>query len=297
MRALLSASAAALVLLVAAPGCAHSAPSLSAYGGLGTWTSIYGAEAYSSPTTVAAAIASRGVKTVYVQTGNYSQKDDIVRADQLGVFVDALHSEGLRAVAWYLPGFVRPTRDLRRSLAAIRFRTPAGGHFDGFALDIESAAVRRPALRTRRVIVLSRQLRAAVGPGYTLGAIIPAPRGMELVPSYWPDFPYAPLAGIYNVFLPMVYWTFSVRGPDGTYGYLAWSLAILRAAIGDPGLPIHLVGGTTDRAKLGEVRAFAQVARDDGHLEGWSLFDWFATKPTAWPVMAGIAAPASAATG
>ena len=293
MRAVFSASAAALVLLAALPGCARSAPSLSAYSGLGTWVSIYGAEAYSSPTTVAAAIASHGVKTVYVQTGNYSQRDDIVRPDRLGTFVDALHSNGLRVVAWYLPGLVRPAVDLRRSLAAIRFQTAGGGHFDGFALDIESAAVKRPSLRTRRVIVLSKQLRVAVGPDYALGAIIPAPRGMEQVPAYWPDFPYGPLAGIYNVFLPMVYWTFSVKGPDGTYGYLTWSLAILRDAIGNPRLPIHLVGGTTDQAKLTEVRAFAQVARDDGRLEGWSLFDWFATRATVWPVLEGIARPSS----
>ena len=297
MRALLSAFAAALVLLAALPGCAGSAPSLSAYGGLGTWVSIYGAEAYSNPTAVAAAIAARGVKTVYMQTGNYSQAGDIVRPDQLGAFVDALHSEQLHVVAWYLPGFVRPAVDLRRSLAAIHFQTPGGGRFDGFALDIESAAVKRPALRTRRVIALSKRLRAEVGPGYALGAIIPAPRGMEQVPAYWPNFPYAPLAGIYNVILPMVYWTFSVKGPDGSYGYLAWSLAILREATGNPRMPIHLVGGTTDQAKLTEVRAFAQVVHDDGHLAGWSLFDWFATKATAWPVLEGIAAPTSAATG
>jgi len=295
VRALLSASATALVLAMALPGCGTAAPSLSAYSGLGTWVSIYGAEAYSSPTTVAAAIASRGVKTVYVQTGNYSQPDAIVRPSELGAFVDALHADGLRVVAWYLPGFVKPALDLRRSLAAIHFQTPGGGHIDGFALDIESAAVKRPTLRTQRVIALSRKLRAAVGPGYALGAIIPAPRGMQLVPAYWPDFPYAQLAGIYDVFLPMVYWTFSVKGPDGTYGYLTWSLAILRQAINNPRFPIHLIGGSTDRASLGEVGAFGQVAHDDGHLVGWSLFDWFATKATAWPLLDGITAAPSPA--
>ena len=285
MRALLVASA---LVALALPGPARAAPSVSAYRGLGTWVSIFGTEAYTSPDSVAAAIAARGVKTVYMQTGNYSQADDVVSPFQLGIFVDALHTRGVRVVAWYLPGFRTPAVDLRRALAAIRFETPGGGRFDGFALDIESSAVKRPALRTKRVIALSRQLRAAVGRGYALGAIIPAPRGMEQAPKYWPDFPYAPLAGIYDVFLPMVYWTFSVKGPEGTYGYLAWSLAILRAATGNPRLPVHLVGGTTDHAKLSEVRAFAQVAHDDGPLAGWSLFDWFATKPGAWPILESI---------
>ena len=284
MRALLVA----FVLVLAFPGLARAAPSIAAYRGLGTWVSIFGTDAYTSPDAVAAAIAARGVKTVYMQTGNYSQPDDVVQPVELGIFVDQLHARGVRVVAWYLPGFRTPAVDLRRALAAIRFETPAGGRFDGFALDIESSAVKSPALRTRRVLALSRQLRAAVGPGYALGAIIPAPRGMAQVPKYWPDFPYAQLAGIYDVFLPMVYWTFSVKGPDGTYGYLAWSLAILRQATADPRLPIHLVGGTTDHAKLNEVEAFAQLVHDDGPVAGWSLFDWFATKPAAWPVLAGI---------
>jgi hypothetical protein len=287
MRGLLTASAAALVLLVL-PGSVRAAPSIAAYRGLGTWVSIFGTEAYSSPDVVAAAIAARGVKTVYVQTGNYSQADDVVNPVELGVFVDQLHARGMRVVAWYLPGLRTPAVDLRRALAAVSFQTPAGGRFDGFALDIESSAVKSPALRTRRLLSLSRQLRAAVGPGYALGAIIPAPRGMEQVPKYWPGFPYAQLAQIYDVFLPMVYWTFSVKGPEGTYGYLAWSLAILREATGEPRLPIHLVGGTTDHARLTEVQAFAQVVHDQGPVVGWSLYDWFATKPAAWPILDSI---------
>jgi len=278
----------ALVLARAGPGVARAGPANSAYRGLGTWVSIFGTDAYSSPDSVAASIAARGVKTVYMQTGNYSQADDVVSPFQLGIFVDALHMRGVRVVAWYLPGLRTPAVDLRRALAAVRFETPSGGRFDGFALDIESSAVKPPALRTRRLIALSRQLRAAVGPGYALGAIIPAPRGMEQAPKYWPGFPYAQLAGIYDVFLPMVYWTFSVKGPDGTYGYLAWSLAILRAETGNPRLAIHVVGGTTDHAKLPEVEAFAEVVHDDGRLTGWSLYDWFATKPAAWPILEGI---------
>ena len=288
MRALLTASAAAAVLLFVLPGCAGAAPNVSPYRGLGTWVSIFGTQAYLSPDSVAAAIAARGVKTVYVETGNYSQPDDIVRPTELGVFVDALHMHGVRAVAWYLPGLRKPAVDLRRSLAAIHFETPGFGRFDGFALDIESSAVKWPALRTKRVLALSHELRRAVGSGYALGAIIPAPRGMEQVPKYWPDFPYAQLARIYDVFLPMVYWTFSEKGPDGTYGDLAWSLAILRDATGNPRLPIHVVGGTTDHAKLAEVQAFAQVVHDEGPLVGWSLYDWFATKPAAWPVLDSI---------
>jgi hypothetical protein len=278
-------------LVVAGDGSANlarAARDLSAYEGLGTWVSIYGTNAYTQPDTVAADIAARGVKTVYVQTGNFSQTVDIVEPGELGAFVDALHASGLKVVAWYLPGLVHPAIDLRRALAAVRFTTQSGGRFDGFALDIESAAVKRVALRTRRVLALSQQLRAAVGPDYALGAITPSARGMDIVKTYWPGFPFSELAQIYDVFLPMDYWSFSVSGTDATYGYLARSLAILRVQIGNRDVPIHLVGGTTGKTRAADDRAFAQLISDDGHITGWSLFDYFATKPAEWRALRAI---------
>ena len=260
----------------------------SVYAGLGTWISIYGTKAFTQPDGVAAAIAARGVKTVYVETSNYSQAADVVRPEPLGALVDALHARGLRVVAWYLPGFVKPALDLRRALAAVQFTTPTGGTFDGFALDIEATAVKRPTLRSKRALALSERLRTAVGDSYPLGAIIPSPRGLVIKPAYWPGFPYVQLAGIYDVFLPMVYWTYSTRGPDGAYGYLAWALMLLRSGAGDPNLSIHLVGGTSYKASLDEEQAFAQLVTNDGHLLGWSLYDWFGTKAAAWKALAGI---------
>ena len=282
----------ALVLSLAAPlrtgASAAEAADTSVYAGLGTWISIFGTKAYTQPAPVAAAIAARGVKTVYLETSNFSQAVDVVRPQQLGPLVDALHARGLHVVAWYLPGFVKPALDLRRALAAVRFTTASGGAFDGFALDIESTAVKQPGLRTQRALALSQQLRTAVGADYPLGAIIPSPRGMKIKPAYWPGFPYSQLAGLYDVFLPMVYWTYSAKGPDGAYGYLAWALALLRQGVGNPDVPVHLVGGTSYNATAAEEQAFAQLVTDDGRLQGWSLYDWFGTKPPAWKALAAI---------
>lgn len=293
-RPLAAAVVAALVLAVAAALVRGTTTArggdTSVFAGLGTWISIYGTRAYTHPEDVASAVAARGVKTAYLETSNFQRPVDVVRPAQLGTLVDALHAHGVRVVAWYLPGFVRPALDERRSLAAVRFRTPAGGSFDGFALDIESTDVRQPALRSERAVALSRQIRAAVGAGYPLGAIIPSPRGMEIKPAYWPAFPYAQLAQVYDAFLPMVYWTYSVRGPDAAYGYLARALAILRRAAG-PDEPIHLVGGTSYTATPADQRAFAELVADDGRLIGWSLYDWFGTKPPVWRALASIAPP------
>ena len=71
------------------------------------------------------------------------------------------------------------------------------------------------ALRNRRALDSSRRLRAAVGPDYALGAIIPNPRGMELRRDYWQPFLYAELAAIYDVFVFMVYLTY--RGDGRPY--------------------------------------------------------------------------------
>jgi hypothetical protein len=284
-------SVAVLALLVVPlrPGGAQArAADTSVYSGLGTWISIFAAKAYTAPTATAMTMASHGVRTVYIETSNYSQKADIVRPEQLGALIDAVHAAGMRAVAWYLPGFVKPAVDLRRALAAVQFTSPSKARFDGFALDIESSAVRRATVRSARVVAFSQQLRDAVGADYPLGAIIPSPRGMQIKPAYWPAFPYAQLAETYDVFLPMVYWTYSVKGPDAAYGYLAWALALLRAGVGNADVPIHLVGGTSYRATVDEQKAFAQLVADDGHLTGWSLYDWFGTKPAVWKALAAL---------
>src|SRR5206468_2176981 len=131
---------------------------------------------------------------------------------QLGRLVDAAHAAGLRVVAWYLPTLLYPARDLRRVLAALHFTTPAGGRFDSFALDIEASDVRTVSLRNARLAVLAAALRAAAGPAYPLGAIVPSAVGMELHPKYWPDFPYAQLRQSFDVFLPMAYFTYRVKG-------------------------------------------------------------------------------------
>ncbi len=291
MRALLVAAAATAALVLAAGSLAasrHTNASTDAYKGLGTWIDVYDAKAFVNPEATAATIASHGVRTVYVETSNSKQTLDVVRSDALGRLVDALHKNEIEVVAWYLPTLVHPGVDLRRSLAALHFVTPEGNSFDGFALDIEAPDVKSPASRNARVLALSRQLRAAAGPDLALGAIIPSPRGMEIRPAYWPGFPYAQLAAIYDAFLPMTYFTGSVKGPDAVYGYLARSLAILRARTQNPELPIHMIAGVANRATLPDVQAFAQVVTDDTRINGWSLYDFVTTRAAEWRILAGL---------
>ena len=149
-------------------------------------------------------------------------------------------------VAWYLPGHVKPTLDVRRSLAMLDFRTASGQAFDGVALDIESTRVRNVSLRSRRAVALAQRVRQEAGEIPL--AIVPFnPRGLERRPSTWPRFPWAELAAISDAFAPMVYTGGSLKGFDATYGYVTRAIRLLRAQTGDPDVPIHVAGGVADR--------------------------------------------------
>ncbi len=280
--------AAILVLAVAAlaalPAGASAAPSLEPYRGLGTWIDIYDDPQLAAPERTVARIQARGVRTIFLETANFKQRADIVRADRLSRILDAAHARGIAVVAWYLPGFAAGGRDLRRSLAAIRFRSAGGEAFDSFALDIEWSGVTPVSLRNRRMLALSDRLRAEVGPDYALGAIIPNPRGMELRRDYWQPFPYAELAARYDVFVPMVYSTYRGDGPRVVTRDVTRSMTILRSATGRPDVPIHLIGGLGDEFSRAEARAFARNVATLGPI-GWGLYDFSVTAPSAWAAL------------
>ncbi len=279
-----SIAALAVALAVALPAAAAAAPSVEAYRGLGTWVNIYDDRQLADPEGTVRRIAARGVRTVYLETANFKQSRDIVRPDRVSRFLDAAHARGIAVVAWYLPGFAAGGRDLRRSLAAIRFRSEGGEAFDGFALDIEWSGVTPVSLRNRRTMDLSQRLRAAVGPDYALGAIIPNPRGMALRRDYWQPFPYADLAGVYDAFLPMVYSTYRGDGAAVVRRDVSRSMTILRTATGRPDVPIHLIGGLGDEFSAAEARAFARSVAELAPL-GWSLYDFSVTAPSAWAAL------------
>lgn len=231
-------------------------------------------------------MARDGVRTLYLQTGNYEQHADLVRRRALGSFVDAAHAAGMRVVAWYLPSFLNPQQETRRALAAIRFRSVRGERFDSFALDIEASLVRSVPLRTRRLLQLSARLRAAVGRRYPLGAIIPSPVGIRRHRAYWPHFPYRQLVRVYDVFLPMAYATDAgVRGIRATRAYNAADVAIIRARTGKPHVPIHLIGGLANAMGAKELTGFMQAVGDCSPL-GYSLYAFSVTRPATWAALA-----------
>ena len=290
LGALLAAVAVAVSLAAGAPAAPAAPRDLSAYEGLGTWVDIWDHGVWRSPEASVAAMRAWGVRTLYVETSNYSRSADLIRPDELGRLVDSAHAAGMKVVAWYLPSLASPQRDLRRSLAAIDFRSPSGGAFDSFALDIEASVVRSPALRTARALALARGLRARVGGGYPIAAIIPAPRGMDLHPKYWPGFPYRQLAQSLDVFLPMGYFTYRGRTAAQARAYTIQNVDLLRERAGDAALPVHVIGGIASGATPAQVRAFVQAATETQVL-GASLYDFVGTTPAQWRSLAALTTP------
>jgi hypothetical protein len=285
IRLALAAGLSVVMFAAAAAGApaGDRAASDSVFAGLATWVDIYDGAVYTAPVRTANRIAARGVRTVFAETANYGAATDVVRPRELGRFVDALHAQGVRVVAWYLPGFDRPARDLRRTRAMLAFRTPAGAAFDGVMLDVEATIVRNVARRTARLRSLARVLRAEAG-SVPVAAIVLPPRMLERRADLWPGFPFAELAALSDAIVPMTY-TSSFRGYEATYGYVARSLASLRAAVG-PDVVIHAAGGVANRLSADELRAFADAVADEGTVSGWSLYDYTTTTAGAWSSLA-----------
>jgi hypothetical protein len=259
-----------------APGAAD----LEAYRGLGAWVDLFEERAWRRPGRAVADMAAHGVRTLYLETSNYSQRRAVVDPAGVARFIDAAHARGMRVVAWYLPGFDRLRRDLVRSMRAIRFRTASGEGFDSFALDIEASIVDPVSKRSKRLLTLSRKIRARVGPNYPLGAITPSPYRMERG-NTWDGFPFARLAEIYDAFLPMSYFTFHVEGEQRAHDEVAASIPIIRERTGDFTIPIHVIGGIADRASGPEVRGMVHAAREHGVI-GASLYNWSLTRDHDW---------------
>ena len=241
-----------------------AAPSASTssepYRGLGTWIDIYDTEVWEHPVHEVRSMAAHGIRTIYLQTSNYNRNRPFVHREGVEAIVDAAHRMGLLVVAWYLPGFRDLSLDLHRVVRTIGFQTRRGNRFDSFALDIESSEVRRPSLRTARLLRVSAAIRRAAGAAYPLGAIVASPdRLVRTDPHFWPGFPWRRLAETYDVLLPMTYYTYRVQGPRAAAWYTAQNVRIIRRQTAGMRVPIHVVGGISFDATGPETQGFVQT--------------------------------------
>lgn len=258
------------------------------YQGMGAWLDVYDWTAEftkGSPRATVASIdhmADLGVQTLFIQTGHRRSASDVIEIDRLRELIVKAHTRGMLVVGWYLPMLEDLALDLRRMAAAVQ-ELP----LDGFGVDIESLAVGDAAERTRRLLELSQALRATVGPK-AISAITPSAVHLQVVnPNFWPGFPWAELSSIYDVIVPMSYW--SVRAnPHWHSGsrYVAENIDRIRAST-RPDMPIHVAGGIADGATLEDIAGMVESIRSRGILGG-SLYDWNTSNADQWGLLSAI---------
>ena len=264
-------SAIRLATLLVTLALSPAPPAPVAYSGTGAWIDRYDFATLGDPELAVAQMASRGVRTLYVETASWRvpRGVDIVAPLQTAALITSAHAHGMQVVAWYLPGFKDMRTDLRRVRAALSLRTLDDQAFDAFALDIEATQVRSLARRNARMLRLSRMTRAAAGPSYELGAIVPDLVATSNGPVLWPHFPYSAAAEYYDVFLPMAYSTLNrARGARAVYRYTAANVRFVSQVTGKP---VHVIGGLTDDLTRPERNAVERAATDSGAI-GSSLY-------------------------
>jgi hypothetical protein len=272
---------------------------VSVYKGLGTWVDAYDfSPEYQSkgvppPVTPQSMddLAAVGVKTLYLQAAKDDTRSpgDLVNPEILAPMLLRAHAKGIRVVAWYLPKFYDLDSDMRRLLAIRDFR--ADGHgFDGIGLDIEwTRDVPNAAERNVRLIDLSRRLRAAVGSA-ALSAIPLPPVLIETInPRYWPNFPWRELAPLYDVWMPMGYWTFRTQssGYRDAYRYTEENVRRLRANLGLPDAVVHPIGGTDNKSSDVDYQNFVRACVDTRSIGG-SIYDWRTTPMGSYGILRGV---------
>ena len=297
---------AALIVLVAAVmavgaillarGCGGGEAGADAYRGLGAWVDVFdyvpavgGSGAPVGPPDVDA-MAAQGVRTLYLQAAfdATALPGGLVPANLVVPLLRRAHKRGLRVVGWYAPPLLRPDDDLSRLLAIARFDS-GGERFDGIAVDIEDRQVESAVVRNARVVDLSRRLRETLGADATIGAIVLSPVLLEQVnPRFWPVFPWAAIRPLYDVWLPMAYWTdrLASSGLAEPGPYVTRTVDRARELLGDANAPMHPIGGIGDRLTEAQLAEFAR-ALPQLRAVGGSIYD-YRTMPTGgWGVLRG----------
>ncbi|MDQ6928633.1 MAG: hypothetical protein M3159_08215, partial [Actinomycetota bacterium] len=236
-------------------------------------------------------MAAVGVKTLYLQAARAedpSSPGDLIHPGILAAFVQRAHANGIAVVGWYLPHLGDVADDMRHLQAMLDF-APGGHGFDSISVDIEwRNSVADPDERSARLVDLSQRVRAAAN-GVPVSATVLPPVVTDVIsPTFWPRFPWHQISSLFDVWLPMDYWTNRADGSPyrDAHRYTADNIRLLREDLGDSGAPVHVIGGIGDKATLDDYQGFMAAAGEQGVI-GVSMYDFATTVPEAWPILRG----------
>jgi hypothetical protein len=287
-----------VTLVTSAPSASAGGPSLAVFRRLGTWVDVFdyaprlqnaGATPRITPDSVSD-MAALGVKTLYVQIANPDDApaNQLTDRTELGALLARAHDRGVAVVPWFLPRLVDPAADLKTMRQILKLRVD-GESFDGIGLDLESSEVADIALRNRRTIAFAKKTRAMAGPSIPIAAIVyPAVQLEVLNTTLWPDFPYKAVDRSVDLWMPMSYYTYrdAPSGLRNAYRYTVDSVDRLRKRVGDPNVPVHLIGGLAEDSTPDDYLDMSRAAKTTDAL-GWSMYDYATTGSWAWPYLRG----------
>lgn len=272
------AGLAAVPALLRAPGPTER--SLAPYEGTGVWVDTFDTGGAPGPALVRPSavdeMADAGARTLYLQVAR-DDGDGPPGLDDPGLaarFLVRAHERGMRVVGWYVPRFGDVERDLDHLRAIAEFDV-LGHRFDGVAVDIEwTETVTDDADRSARLVELSEELRDHMGSD-PVGAIVLPPVQLEVVNSrFWPGFPWDELRTLYDVWLPMGYWTDRTvaSGYRDAATYTTENLQRLRDHVGEDA-PVHAIGGLGEQTTPEDMAGFVAAVTAGGAV-GASIYDW-----------------------
>ena len=260
------------------------AAGIVAFRGLGAWIDVFDTDANAATVLpFVRDMADKGVQTLYLETARYDDAGHFRYPAVVAAALEEAHRLGMKVVAWYPPDFADVEKDLARSLAAVRYRSPAGHRFDAFAPDIEyTEGVPDHDERSTRAVAYSKRLREAAGKSYPMAAIVIPPTSHEINPKRWSGFPWADLAPSYDVFMPMNYWT----GRPGHDAAMVTELTSRNVSETKrlTGRPVHVIGGVADGVDEAEARAYVTASNDAGSIGG-GLYDYRTTSADLYPIL------------
>lgn len=260
------------------------AGSIDAFRGFGSWLDVFDWSNEFTGGKPAAGIAAidrmaeLGTQTLYIQTARQDSPNEIVDPALLKSLIDRAHLRGMAVVAWYLPTLEDVAFDLTRVLASARLNV------EGIGIDIESRKVADAAERSRRLVELSAAAREQL-PGRQIAAVIMPPVVTDIInPSFWPGFPWSQLKPLYDLWMPMDYWTLRKvdSGYRDAYRYTAENIDLTRKNLGDPNAVVHAIGGIGDTTTTDDIDGYYRASAERGGIGG-GLYDYRTTGDALYP--------------
>lgn len=271
----------ALLLSLGEPG--DQPWTLDPYRGLGAWVDVFDYDPATQPTqgsappldpAQASSVHAAGSRTLFLQLARTGGSGNLVDRGVLADWLAEADDAGLEVVGWYAPSLVDVEADIARLRAMLDLEVD-GRRLDGLAVAFEITDVIDPDDRSDRARQLATALGEAAGDA-PLGAIVlPPPLLEDVNPELWPHFPWADLSTTFDVWLPMVSWTFR-EGDLADPGVFAHRTVQRLEALVGPDAQVHVIGGVAHSVDAGDLDAFVEAIRD---IQPWgaSVYDHAST--------------------